>query len=74
MNWVLSGSEKDRQLCVFSDMSQTEKNCQGAHAFCCLLIFFKINFFEKFFQEYHQCVKLDPDQAGFFLPCLGPIC
>ena len=22
--------------------------------FCCLLIFFKINFFEKFFQEYDQ--------------------
>ena len=31
--------------------------------FCHLLIFFKINFFEKFFQEYHQSVnKLDPDQ------------
>ena len=25
--------------------------------FCCPLIFFKINFFEKFFQEYHQSVK-----------------
>ena len=25
--------------------------------FCRLLIFFKINFFEKFFQEYHQSVK-----------------
>ena len=24
---------------------------------CCLLIFFKINFFKKFFQEYHQSVK-----------------
>ena len=23
--------------------------------FCCLLIFFKMKFFEKFFQEYHQC-------------------
>ena len=26
--------------------------------FCCLLIFFKINFLKKFFQEYHQSVKL----------------
>ena len=25
--------------------------------FCHLLIFFKINFFEKFFQEYHQSVR-----------------
>ena len=31
--------------------------------FCRLLIFFKITFFEKFFQEYHQHVNsLDPDQ------------
>ena len=29
---------------------QGEEKC-----FCRLLIFFKINFFEKFFQEYHQC-------------------
>ena len=27
------------------------------HTFCRLLIFFKFNFFEKFFQEYHQSVK-----------------
>ena len=27
-------------------------------SFCRLLIFFKINFFEQFFQEYHLCVKL----------------
>ena len=27
------------------------------YAFCRLLIFFKINFFEKFFQEYNQSVK-----------------
>ena len=46
--------------------------------FCRLLIFFKINFFEKFFQQYHQSVKqirLDPDQAKHFVgPDLGPIC
>ena len=30
-------------------------------AFCHLLIFFKINFFEKVFQEYHLSVK----QIGF---------
>ena len=34
--------------------------------FCRLLIFYKINFIEKFFQEYHLSVK----QIGF----LGPIC
>ena len=27
------------------------------HVFCRQLIFFKINFLEKFFQEYHPCVK-----------------
>ena len=26
------------------------------HAFCCLLIFFKINLFKKLFQEYHLSV------------------
>ena len=38
--------------------------------FCHLLIFFKINFFEEFFQEYHQCqtvwIQTRPD--------LGPNC
>ena len=33
--------------------------------FCLLLIFFKINFFEKFFQQYHQCqtdwIPIRPD-------------
>ena len=32
-----------------------------AYFFCRLLIFFKINFFEKFFRDYHQSVK----QFGF---------
>ena len=32
--------------------------------FCCLLIFFKINFFEKFFQEYHQSVKQFESRSG----------
>ena len=41
-----------------------------------LLMFFKFNFFEKFFHEYHQSVKnLDPDQAQHFVgPDLGPKC
>ena len=41
--------------------------------FCRLLIVFKINFLEKFFQDYHQNVKqFDPDQdVG---PDLGPNC
>ena len=41
---------------------------------CCLLIFFKINFFEKFFKEYHQHVKqFETRSAGQFAePDLGP--
>ena len=42
---------------------------------CCLLNFFKINFFEKFFQEYHLSDRLDPDQARHIVrPDLGPNC
>ena len=44
--------------------------------FCCLLIFFKINFFEKFFKKYHESVKQFgqlTDQAGcFIVPDPGP--
>ena len=40
--------------------------------------FFKINFFGKFFKEYHQpsvSNNLDPDQAQHFIkPDLGPNC
>ena len=37
--------------------------------------FFKINLFEKLFQEYHQCHSLDLDQALCFVgPGLGPNC
>ena len=34
--------------------------------------FFKIKFFEKFFQEYHMCVKLFGSRSGptFCLNCL----
>ena len=43
--------------------------CIIFHAFCCLLIFFKINF-SKFVSN-----SLDPDQAqGFVGPDLGPNC
>ena len=43
--------------------------------FCCLLIFFKINFFEKFYQEYHQSNILDPVQVRHFVwPNKGPNC
>ena len=31
---------------------------------CCLLIGFKINIFEKFFQEYHQSVKQFGSRLG----------
>ena len=34
------------------------------HIKCCLLIFFKINFFEKFFQEYHLSVKQIGSRSG----------
>ena len=44
--------------------------------FCCLLIFFKIVFFEKLFPEYYQCQNsLYPDQAQHFVwHDLGPNC
>ena len=32
--------------------------------FFCLLIFFKINFFEKFFQDYHQSIKQFGSRSG----------
>ena len=32
--------------------------------FCRLLIFFKLNFFEKFFQAYHQSVKQFESKSG----------
>ena len=40
------------------------------------IFFFKINFFEKLLQEYHQCLNiLDPDQDQHFVePDLGPNC
>ena len=44
------------------------------HVFCHLLICFKINFFENFFQEYQKRVKVDPDQARHVGPDLGPNC
>ena len=34
------------------------------HAFCHLLILFKINFLEKFFQEYYQSVKQFGSRSG----------
>ena len=44
--------------------------------FCCLLIFFKINFFEEFFQKYHQSVKQFGSRSGptFVSPDLGSNC
>ena len=51
------------------------KGYQFSVFFCRLLIFSKTTFFEKFFQEYHQCHSMDPDQAGHFAgPDLRPIC
>ena len=43
--------------------------------FCRLLIFFKINFFEKFLQKYHLSVKQIGSRSGPMIgPDLGPIC
>ena len=44
--------------------------------FCSLLIFFKINLFEKIFQEYHLSVEQIGSRSGphFVRPDLGPIC
>ena len=44
--------------------------------FCRLLIFFKINIFEKFFQEFHLSVKQIGSRSGstFCQPDLGPNC
>ena len=41
---------------------------------CCLLIFFKINFLEKFCQKYHDSVKQFGSRSGttFCRPDLGP--
>ena len=45
------------KLCILGNFS--------CFFFCRLLIFFKMNFFEKFFQEYHQCqtawIQIRPD-------------
>ena len=44
--------------------------------FCRLLTFFKINFFEKFFQEHYRLSNsLDPDQGRHHVGSdLGPNC
>ena len=44
------------------------------HAFCRLLIFFKITVSEKFFQEYYQNVKQSDQAQRIFGPDLGPNC
>ena len=41
--------------------------------FCCLLFFFKINFFVTSFQEYHLSAK-EVGSRHFVGPDLGPIC
>ena len=52
--------------------------CLIFHAFLLSDDYFKINFFDKQFREYHQCVNsLDPDQTQtrhFVAPDLGPNC
>ena len=42
--------------------------------FCHLLVFFKINLFQKFFQEYHQTVEQFGSRSGSssVRPVMGP--
>ena len=44
--------------------------------FCFVFVFFKINFFEKLFKEYHQSVKQSGSRSDptFCLADLGPSC
>ena len=48
------------------------------HAFCRLMIFFKMNFFEKFFQEYHQCqtvwIQIRPDALSGLIWVQTTVC
>ena len=46
--------------CMFNSLSPGK----FFQLFCCLLIFFKIDFFEKLFQEYDQSVKQFGSRAG----------
>ena len=41
----------------YNDMSQIVNILNALHAFCRLLIFFKINIFKKIFQENHLSIK-----------------
>ena len=46
-----------------------------SHAFCHLLMFFKIIFFENSFRKTISAISLDPDQSRHFVgPDLGPNC
>ena len=65
-------------LCIYSSVLKLFCMLGKFSCFCCLLLFYKMNFFKKLFQEYHQSVNfycLDQDQAGQFVgPDLGPNC
>ena len=63
--------------CVFSNPLRALHSGKFFMLFCRLQIFFKIIFFEKFFQEYHLSVKQIGSRSGptFFVgPDLGPNC
>ena len=49
---------------VFADSNLSCKQFCLLHAFCHLQIFFKINIFKKFFQEYNQIVKKFGSSSG----------
>ena len=56
-------------LTIFSNLSLcgVKQNRRGHDAFLSSDDFFKINFSEKFFQEYHQSVKLFESRSCFLL-------
>ena len=51
---LLHGNKQQQKYICRIDSLPTGKFCM---LFCCLLIYIKMNFVEKFFQEYHQSVK-----------------
>ena len=61
---------KDKQTIIYCMMGNFSR------FICHLLIIFKINFFEKFSQQYHQNVKQFGSRSGphFVGPDLGPNC
>ena len=59
-----TGLADDRAAMIHSTHWGTFIMLRTFYAFCCLLIFFKIYFFEKLLQEYHQSVNQIGSRSG----------